>query len=208
MWTKSYTGEEIAQLEKRFRTALVNTSSGIRTAFLAITQGPRGLNTAVLTNVTHVGAHPAQMSVLFRPDNGQRHTLDNYRDTGSLTLVALPYAEAERVHGTSASFPEDQCEWMALGGELVPVDGWAHPLPSHALWAVELQWLEHFELSNGCLYTVGTVQNLGFGSETLPDENGIVRSPGSLVAQGLMSYFTVAQGTSFPYARVPQAENE
>ena len=203
MWAKSYHKAEITSLEKRFRTALLNTSSGIRTAFLAITQGEHGWNTAVLSNITHVGAHPAQMSILFRPDNGQRHTLDHYRRTGIVTLAALPYEAALLVHGTSASYPENTCEWTALGGELSHPEGWTHPVPKEALWAVELQWLEHFELSNGCLYTVGEVQRLGYTEAALPSAKGEVVASNALLAQGLMSYLKAVEPLSLEYAKVP-----
>ena len=90
MWKEAFSALALDGLERRDRTGLINAISGIRTAFLAISGKDGNWNAGVFTNVTHVGANPASMSILFRQDNGNRHTYTNYKTFKRITLVALP----------------------------------------------------------------------------------------------------------------------
>lgn len=200
MFHKTIQQEQLSTLEKRFRTALVNTIGGPRTAFIGITGSDGVWNAGTFSNVTHVGAHPAQISVLFRPNNGSRHTYSNYKTLGRLTLVVLPFSENERVHNASVNAPEGVFEWTHLGGEVATVEGWSHPIPLKALWAVELSFLEEHTLGNGCIYTVGTIEKIGLGSKASLEEDGTLCFESSpAIALGLNTYLEVADREKRPY---------
>lgn len=192
----------LTNMDKRRRTALVNSISGVRQAFIGITGSEGKWNAGTFSNVTHVGAHPAQISVLFRPDHGGRHTYTNYKETGRLTLVSLPYSENERIHNCSANAPEGVFEWTALGGEVSQVEDWSHPIPNSALWAVELSFLEEFNLSNGCIYTVGSIERIGLGKVSNISEQGYLNFDQSpALALGLNSYFATREREDRPYPK-------
>lgn len=193
---------DLADMDKRYRTALVNSIGGVRQVFIGITGSDGKWNAGTFSNVTHVGAHPAQISVLFRPDNGQRHTYTNYKEQGRLTLVALPFFENERIHNCSANAPEGVFEWTALGGEVSEIENWSHPLPTSMLWAVELELLEEFQLNNGCIYTVGTIQRIGLGKDASISEQGYLNFEDSpALALGLNSYLSTNQRADRSYPK-------
>lgn len=193
---------DLAKMDKRYRTALVNSIGGVRQAFIGITGSDGKWNAGTFSNVTHVGAHPAQISVLFRPDNGQRHTYTNYKKQEQLTLVSLPFSENERIHNCSANAPEGVFEWTALGGEVSQIENWSHPIPTKALWAIELKFIEEFQLNNGCIYTVGTIQRIGIGKDTFISEQGYLNFEHSpTLALGLNSYLSTGQRADRPYPK-------
>jgi len=200
MFHQQFDKEELSELDKRYRTAVVNTAGGIRTAFVGITGSDGVWNSGTFSNVTHVGAHPAQLSILFRPDHGQRHTYTNYKSTGRITLAVLPFSENERVHQTSVNAPEGVFEWTELGGEVIHPEGWSHPIPKDALWAIELSWVEEFTLSNGCIYTVGAIEKIGLGGESHFDEEGKIQfNTSPALALGLNSYLNADLREDRPY---------
>jgi len=188
-------------MERRVRSTLINSLSGIRTAYIGISADKEGrLNASTLSNVTHVGASPAQMSILFRPDNGKRHTLSNYENGQPLTLVSMPFDEAEIVHQTSMNAPEGTFELDVLDVELVQLEGVAFPLPSKFIYAITLNFIERFNLNNGCVYTVGEVSSICINQGLSLDAEGQVDfTHRPTLAIGLKQYTTIGNTVKLPY---------
>ncbi len=189
------------RLERQARTTLINSLSGVRTAFIAITADSQGrLNASTLTNVTHVGAHPAQMSILFRPDNGKRHTLQNFLNGSPLTLVCMPFNKLNLVHEVSMNAPKGTFELDVLEASTCHVEGCPHPLPKDYLYAISLDFVERFTLNNGCIYTVGQINSIATGAALTVDEEGQIYfdAPPTL-AIGLQQYTTTETAIKLPY---------
>jgi flavin reductase (DIM6/NTAB) family NADH-FMN oxidoreductase RutF len=200
MFNTFFDQSQLETLEKKYRTALINSASGIRTAFLGVTGADGIWNSGTFSNVTHVGSHPAQISVLFRPDQGKRHTLSNYRSSKLLTLTAIPLHQAEILHDSSVNAPYGTFEWSAVGGSVNTLKQWTHPIPTSALWAMELEFIEEFELNNGCVYTVGSIKQIGFSKEvTVEDSGRLSWQNGPSLALGLNQYTTGNEFDFFPY---------
>jgi hypothetical protein len=208
MWKEAFSALALDGLERRDRTGLINAISGIRTAFLAISGKDGNWNAGVFTNVTHVGANPASMSILFRPDNGKRHTYTNYKTFKRITLVALPEKEMQRLHDCSASYDASVFEWEHLNGTCTDLSGWTHPIPTTALWAVELEWSEGFTLKNNCLYTVGLVKNVGLSHALVRSDRTLHFEMPPLLALGLQHYFTPKSVGHLPFPEVKSTLND
>lgn len=191
----------LESMDRQARTTLINSLSGVRTAFIAITADSHGrLNASTLTNVTHVGAHPAQMSILFRPDNGKRHTLQNFLNGSPMTLVCMPFNQVNLVHEVSMNAPEGTFELDVLEASTCRVEGCPHPLPKDYLYAISLEFVERFTLNNGCVYTVGQIKSITKGAALKVDEEGQVSfdTPPTL-AIGLRQYTTTETAIKLPY---------
>ena len=192
---------QLEAMERRVRSTLINSLSGVRTAYIGISADKEGrLNASTLSNVTHVGANPAQMSILFRPDNGKRHTLSNYENGQPLTLVSMPFDEAGIVHQSSMNAPVGTFELDVLGVELVQLEGNVYPLPSRFIYAITLNFIERFNLNNGCVYTVGEVSSICFNEGLSLDAEGQVdflHRP--TLAIGLRQYTTIENTIKLPY---------
>ena len=207
MWKESFTALALDGLQRRERTGLINAISGIRTVFLAISGTQGNWNAGVFTNVIHVGANPACMSILFRPDNGNRHSYTNYKTSKRITLVSLPEEEMQRLHDCSASYDEGVFEWEHLGGRCENIDGWTHPIPTAALWAVELEFDESFKLKNDCIYTVGRVQHVGLGNALYREDRTLHFNTPPLLALGLQHYFIPESVAHLPFPEVKPTKN-
>lgn len=189
---ESFDATALASLDRRYRANVVNALSGFRTPYLITSGKPGEWNAGTFSNITHVGANPPQLSILFRPDNGKRHTYENYKELGSVTLCMMPFNAHERVHNSSVNAPQDVFEWEHLGGESIHPTGWPHPIPKEALWAMEVQFLEQFELNNGCIYTVGSIDQIALlNGSTLTEDGHITINESVIAASGLQSYHEI-----------------
>ena len=78
---------EWEQRDRRWRATFVNSLSGFKSAALLGTRSASGLeNVSIFSQIMHLGAAPALLGIVFRPDSVERHTLSNLRDTGIATL--------------------------------------------------------------------------------------------------------------------------
>lgn len=85
-----YRSEDFAQMDKRYRTQLVNSMPGIKALNLVGTRDANGQeNLAVFNSIFHVGANPPYLGMVVRPDSVDRHTWQNIQATGSYTLNAV-----------------------------------------------------------------------------------------------------------------------
>jgi len=70
--------DAIATMEKGYRTNFINSLSGFKSLNMVGTINPEGkTNLAVFSQVFHLGANPALMGMIVRPDSVPRHTLTN-----------------------------------------------------------------------------------------------------------------------------------
>ena len=198
--------EQILDLDKRYRTALINSLSGVRTAFIGITGEHGQWNATTLSNVTHVGAYPPQLSVLFRPPSKNSHTLQNYRNCGMMTLICMPFQKCDTVHEVSVNAPKDVFELELLDEPVQNFEGWEHPIPKAFIYAIEIEYVEEFTLNNQCIYTVGSINQLRWSEKLQINEQGqIFFQDSPVLAIGLQHYTSIhTKGEHLPY---PKTDN-
>ena len=98
------TRDDIAQFEQRYRTAFVNSLAGFRQAVLVGTKSrDNNSNLAIFNSLIHLGANPALLGLINRPDSVQRDTLQNIIETKEYTLNYVRSKEYEKAHQTSAA---------------------------------------------------------------------------------------------------------
>ena len=69
--------ENIQQLEQRYRTAFVNSLAGFRQVVLVGSKSAAGHeNLAIFNSLIHLGANPALLGLISRPDTVPRDTLN------------------------------------------------------------------------------------------------------------------------------------
>jgi flavin reductase (DIM6/NTAB) family NADH-FMN oxidoreductase RutF len=112
----SFGHDDIARLEKRFRTTFINSLGGFKSANLIGTIGEDGLeNLAIFSSVIHIGADPALLGFVIRPISSERHTYENIISTKVFTVNAITGRMTERAHATSARYQRDVSEFDACG---------------------------------------------------------------------------------------------
>ncbi len=194
---------EWTEYPQREFAAWFNQLEGLRSPVLVGTQNGAGIhNLAVFSSVTHVGARPPLVGMVFRPLTVERDTYQNLKETGFYTINHIPSAILKAAHQTSAKYPSEKSEFEAVG--LTPeASKEAAPYVKEASISMLLQFEEeHLIKANDTIFLVGAVKELRlpepavFGNETVDwaELNG-------LVVSGLYDYHKVDHLKKLAYAK-------
>ena len=98
-----FSQSEIAGFEQRFRTNFVTSLAGFRSLNLVGTIDMEGNeNLAIFNSIFHVGANPAMIGMLVRPDGPEHGTLKNIIANQHYTLNNVLKSFYKNAHQTSA----------------------------------------------------------------------------------------------------------
>lgn len=108
--------QEIVNMSPRYRAQLINSLSGFKSANLIGTINESGqTNLAIFSSVVHLGASPALVGFIMRPNSVERHTLENIEKTKQYTINQVNDTFWQAAHQTSARYSSDECEFMQTG---------------------------------------------------------------------------------------------
>ena len=126
---KHLTTTDIAQMEQRSRARLINSLSGFKSANLIGSQDSNGCtNLSIVSSVFHLGANPALLGMIIRPDGVPRDTLSNIKQTGSYTINHVSSDIYCKAHQTSARYDANVSEFAEVGLTEEYVEGIIAPL--------------------------------------------------------------------------------
>jgi len=198
------TQQNIADAEKQYRTNLINCLSGFRMAMLVGTQNQSGMtNLAIFNSVTHIGANPPLIGLVFRPDSVDRHTLSNIRATKQYTLNAVPQKMVQAAHQTSARYAADQSEFEACGFKPVYSELSCAPYVIESPLRYGLELKEEVSIqSNGTYLVIGEVREIWLKPELLEADGSLRPDKAQLLAvAGLDHYYVPSFLAALPYAK-------
>lgn len=195
---------DIEQFDKRYRVNLVNGLSGFKSAHLVGTCDEQGVdNLAVFSSVFHLGADPALMGMIVRPDSVDRHTLSNIRSSGYYTLNHVHEGIFQQAHQTSARYSAEVSEFAAVGLTPENIDSWPAPFVKEA-WVKVLLALEEIVpiKANGTLLVIGRVQAINFPAGAV-NQQGVIDYQGldEVAVVGLDSYYQASSLARLSYAK-------
>ena len=108
--THFFSKNDIESFEQRYRANFINSLSGYKSAYLVGTQGKDNSNLAIFNSVFHIGANPALIGMISRPNSVPRHTLENIRLNKFYTLNHVETSFLKQAHQTSARYESYQSE--------------------------------------------------------------------------------------------------
>lgn len=199
---------DINQQPKRYRINFINSLSGLKTAHLIGTRSNDGHeNLALFTSIFHVGADPALIGMISRPDVVPRDTLSNIRETGVYTINLVSQDFYKQAHQTSARYAPEESEFTATGLEAGYREGFAAPFVKKSPLSIGMAVKEVTDIKlNSTHLIIGEVQWVNV-PETVIAEDGLV-DIGALqpvVVGGLDYYHGVLPLERLPYAKKKQA---
>lgn len=209
-YMKKLTLEDIESWnDDRKRGRFFNCLSGIKSGVLVGTaNSQKKSNLAIFTSLFHLGANPALMGIVIRPDISPRHTLLNIKEVGYYTLNLLPYDFHQNGHQTSARYPENISEFGACGfteewSELVP-----YVKESQIKWLMKLVKVVDIPENNTHI-VIGEVKEIQI-PEVLISDDGAVDIAGSdpALVTGLDCYHQVKPGKRYAYAKPDKETKE
>ena len=200
-----FTSQQIANMEKRARTALINSLSGFKSLNLIGTVDKGGqTNLAVFNSVIHLGADPALMGFISRPDSVERHTLENIKETEYYTINHVNADIFEKAHQTSARYQKEQSEFDATGLNAQYKNEFLAPYvqESNIKIGLYLKDIIPIEINNTQLI-VGEIAELYFPDEIWDADQGIfdIEKAGTIAGSSLDGYHSTQLIKRMKYAK-------
>jgi flavin reductase (DIM6/NTAB) family NADH-FMN oxidoreductase RutF len=189
-------------LDRYFRANLLNSATGFKSISLLGSKSLDGItNLAIFSQIIHLGADPALIGILFRPQVAGMHSLNNIRETNSFTLNHIVEGEDLNAHWTSARW--ENSEFDELGFEEEYVEGIFAPFVKGSRVRMALRPEQELPITlNGTTLLISSVQYLEVPDSSLLDDGFIdLGNAGSLAGSGLDGYVKTTGLKRYSYAR-------
>ncbi|WP_224994578.1 flavin reductase family protein [Cesiribacter sp. SM1] len=193
---------DLPNLEQGYRRNLINSITGFKSVSLVGTINRSGItNLAVFSQIFHLGADPALIGVLVRPQTTPRHTLMNMEETGYFTINHIRQDFLYQAHHTSARW--DHSEFHAC--RLTPwySKGMKAPYVAEANIRIGLQLAETQTLAiNKTVLVIGAIEEIWVPENCLGADGFVdLEEAGSLTCSGLDSYHSTKKVARLTYAK-------
>lgn len=203
--------EAIDRMEKTFRANFINSLPGFKSLNLVGTISREGkTNLAIFSQVFHLGANPALMGMIIRPDSVPRHTLTNILKTGQITLNHVLEQFVAQAHQTSARYDEEVSEFEATGLSPLFSDSFKAPYVAESVVRIGLTLRDTITIPiNGTLLVVGEVVEVFVPVECLSVDGYVdIQHAGSLTVSGTDAYHRAEKLIRLSYAKpdIPLSE--
>jgi flavin reductase (DIM6/NTAB) family NADH-FMN oxidoreductase RutF len=202
MIQSSYTKTEILNLDKQFRTNLINSLSGFKSANLIGTQDENGQsNVAIFTSVVHIGANPPLMGFISRPHSVPRHTLENIIGTKEFTINHVAEQFIEKAHQTAARYSISEFEATNLSPEFL--NGIAAPFVKEAAIKIGLSLADIVDIKiNNTKMIIGKVEYIVLPKSMIAKDGKVnIEAAKTVAVSGLDTYHKTAELARFSYAK-------
>ncbi len=193
--------------EDRSRARLMNSLTGPKSASLIGTRSLDGLtNCSIFSSTIHLGANPALIGLVVRPDSVDRHTLTNILETKSYTINTVSYSFVEKAHQTSARYAREESEFEYCELTEEYLDDCFAPFVKESQVKWSMKYLRKVDIAeNGTHLIIGAVENIYF-PEKIWDQDGHLHlhEIDPAVVIGLDEYAKLECSIRFSYAKPKQ----
>jgi flavin reductase (DIM6/NTAB) family NADH-FMN oxidoreductase RutF len=201
---KHFNSDTLALMNDRKKAIFINCLSGFKSANLIATQDQQGnSNLAIFSSVVHLGASPALVGFIMRPDNDERHTLNNIINTTQYTINQVSTDFYHKAHQASARYAKHQSEFQQVGLTEHYIDNITPPFvkESHLKYAVKLKEIVPITLNN-TQFIIGEIRHV-FCNEKAIQEDGYIDIEvlQTVSVSGLDSYHSSKRLSRLSYAK-------
>lgn len=201
---KYITQDELVNMPARYRTQVINSLSGFKSANLIGTSNKEGIhNLAIFSSVVHLGASPALVGFIIRPNTVVRHTLENIQQTKQFTINQVNDRFWQEAHQTSARYDAGECEFKQTGLTALAVGGVNAPFvkESRLKYALRLKEIVPIQL-NDTLLVIGEITDILCDKDAIKDDGYMdIESLNTVMVSGLDSYHTSNRLSRLSYAK-------
>jgi len=194
-------------MESRNRAAFINSLHGFKTASLIGTIDTKGkTNLAIFNSVFHLGANPALVGFISRPDSAERHTLDNILETEFFTINHVN----KDTYQTSARYPKDVSEFEATGLTEEYTDLIKAPYVKESHIKYGLSFAEKHELKiNDTILIIGKIEEIMIPEDCLLSHGGIdIEKAETVAISGIDGYHSTKLLSRLSYAKTDKLPEE
>ncbi|MDC1174929.1 flavin reductase [Bacteriovoracaceae bacterium] len=196
--------DEFSNFPDRKRAAFINSLTGLKSVHLVGTQDDEGnTNLSIVSSVFHLGASPALIGFIVRPDSARRDTLNNIRSNKHFTLNHIHEEILENSHQTSARYPQEQSEFNACELSVQTLNDFPAPFveESRLKYSLELVREEKLE-ENGTHLIIAKVTGVYLPEGAISDSGAIdYEMINPIAACGLDAYYEAFKLGRLSYAK-------
>jgi flavin reductase (DIM6/NTAB) family NADH-FMN oxidoreductase RutF len=202
--------DNLHSMNSRYRAQLINSLSGFKSANLIGTRNEQNINNlAMFSSVVHLGASPALVGFITRPNSVTRHTLENIMQTKQFTINQVNDSFWQAAHQTSARYSTDESEFEYTGLTPYQVDGINAPFvkESRLKYALTLSDIIPIQL-NGTQLVIGEITDIICDEVAIKKDGYIdIESLNTVAISGLDSYHTSQRLSRLSYAKPDIAQS-
>lgn len=195
---------QITQLEKHYRTNLINSLTGFKALNLLGTSSKDGItNLCIISSVFHLGANPPLVGMVMRPEREHNDTLSNIKETGHYTLNNVLPDWYMQAHQTSASYPSGVSEFDTCGFKKLYVNGFKAPFVQDSTVRIGLELREVIDMAiNGTTIIIGEIVHI-LTQDALIAEDGTLdhHNAQTMTVAGLDTYYFPQLTGQLAYAK-------
>jgi flavin reductase (DIM6/NTAB) family NADH-FMN oxidoreductase RutF len=191
-------------MPKRVLANFINSLSGFKSANLIATQDKQGHpNVAIFSSVVHLGASPALVGFIMRPDNNDRHTLDNIISTSHYTINQVGTDFYRQAHQTAARYARDESEFNKTSLSTSYIDEIPAPFVQQSRLKYAVKLLEIVPIThNNTQLIIGEITDVICTEDAIQDDGYIdIQSLKSACVSGLDSYHETKTLSRLDYAK-------
>jgi len=196
--------KEIDLFSDRKRVNLINSLSGYKSANLVATIDENGkTNVSIFNSVFHLGASPALIGFIIRPDVSRRDTLNNLRLNGLCTINHVNSDIYKNAHQTSARYNQDESEFDECNLTTEFLDEFKAPFVKESFIKFSVKMLrEEVIPENGTHMIIGEIQNIYLPDNCLTTDGSIdINQAKTICVSGLDTYFECNLIEKLQYAK-------
>jgi flavin reductase (DIM6/NTAB) family NADH-FMN oxidoreductase RutF len=210
MANKEFLETDILALDQRYRATFINSLGGFKSFCLIGTQNKEGhTNLAAFSSLFHLGANPALVGFIVRPDVAKRHTLNNILETGALTINHVNEVFYTQAHQTSARYAAEVSEFAATGLTEAYIEGINAPFVAESHVKLAATFVRKIDIAeNGTIMMIARIIYVSAPEKCLLSDGFLdIELAGTVTCSGLDSYHTTRRLARLTYAKpdtVPQ----
>ena len=211
MSTQLFSAADLAKLPSRYRAHLINSLSGFKSAnLLGTVDAQGGSNLAMISSVVHLGADPALMGYITRPQTVTRDSVDNIVATGVYTFNQVNSLMLPAAHQCGAKYPREVSEFAATGLSEGYVDGFAAPYVQQSALSIGLRLVEKVLIKhNGTELVIGHIEWVRVPTAVIADDGYVaLELLDSVAISGLDGYHRTQRIARYRYPEPDQAPAE
>ena len=160
-------------------------------------------NLGLFNSVFHLGASPALLGMIFRPDGDEHDSLKNIMQTGQYTLNNVLSEWYPQAHQTSARFPSGHSEFEPCGFKEYYYDNFEAPFVAQSSIKIGLEMREIIDISiNNTKMLIGEIVHVLMDDDVVTLDGYVDHiKAGTVTVTGLDSYFETKHLGRLPYAK-------
>jgi flavin reductase (DIM6/NTAB) family NADH-FMN oxidoreductase RutF len=194
----------IQQMEKRYRATLINSLPGFKCLQLVGTISENGhSNLGIFNSIFHLGASPALLGMIFRPESEDHDTLQNIKRNGVYTFNNVNESFYQKAHQTSARYASGCSEFVECGLTEYFIPEFEAPFVAESSIKIAMQLKEIIPITaNNTTMLIGEIAHILL-NENLIETDGNVnhQKAQTITVSGLDSYFNVNAIGRLTYAK-------